>query len=508
MAGVNLAIIILLSHGVVKQGYTLPDILSSCSETVGCYCYENQVGISADCSGSALTEVPQTLPDNTTELKISRTEITHIKSEDFIIYPGLTLLQITQNEMLYNVHIDAFKGISDLQELWLYSNNISSLPSDVFQPVPRLTRLMIHENRLDSIPRIAQLSDLTYLTLYSNLIKKVEKDSFLTCSKLVNIQLHENIIDDIEDSAFNGLINTTVLDLSNNLLSTLRSNQWQGLDILRELLLQENKIVEVPASVFSPLDNLDLLDLSSNMIATIDNLAFNGLVSLDKLDLDYNRLVDVPTGSFMPLDSLYYLDLRGNLFTVIKAYAFSTLEVLGQLFLGNMDTLLEVEINAFQPILNIWQLALDKNPNLTHITSEHLPDDNFPGLSLLYLSGDGFVHLEEDLFSNKPNLTRADIHDNPFHCDCAMDWVPRVIAEGASWANHWTDPASCPRCRTPLHLVNGRMCEMHEVDLTCDPVHIVRTSSEHLVAYLDGNAMLTVCYHSVKTNRTNCLLGK
>jgi Leucine-rich repeat (LRR) protein len=57
---------------------------------------------------------------------------------------------------------DTFEGLSHLQELKLFKNEIQILPEEIFDPVPNLTELHLKDNNLKEI-KFRHFENLTHL---------------------------------------------------------------------------------------------------------------------------------------------------------------------------------------------------------------------------------------------------------------------------------------------------------------------------------------------------------
>ena len=151
-------------------------------------------------------------------------------------------------------------------ELWLYDNNLSSLPEGIFRGLNNLEQLWLWGNNLSSLPA----------------------------------------------GIFRGLNNLEVLDLAYNHLSSLPEGIFRGLNNLEQLWLWGNNLSSLPAGIFRGLNNLEVLDLDDNNLRSLPAGIFRGLNNLEKLWLEKNNLRSLPAGIFRGLNNLALLDLEEN----------------------------------------------------------------------------------------------------------------------------------------------------------------------------------------------------
>ena len=87
-----------------------------------------------------------------------------------------------------------FNGLSNLEDLDLYSNKLSNLPANIFAGLSNLQNLDLHSNNLSSLPAniFAGLSNLQNLDLYSNNLSSLPANVFAGLSNLQELYLQGN----------------------------------------------------------------------------------------------------------------------------------------------------------------------------------------------------------------------------------------------------------------------------------------------------------------------------
>ena len=297
-----------------------------------------------------------------------------------------------------------------------------------------LTRLDARNSRISDLTGLKFATNLTWLNLYNNSLTTLPTDAFKGLSKVTNLYLEANLLKTIKTGAFNGLNSLTELSLRYMSIETVESGAFNGLSNLQSLNLYDNKLATLSTDTFKRLSQVTSLDLRGNPLITIKTGAFNGLSSLTKLDLRYatgyrghlktiepgafkglnnlrtlnlygNRLTTLSTDTFEGLSQVTSLDLRGNPLTTIEAGAFNELANLTELNLSGM-TVQTIEGGAFNGLNNLRTLNLYDNKLAT------LSTDTFKGLSQvtsLDLRGNPLVTIKTGAFNGLSSLTKLDL---------------------------------------------------------------------------------------------------
>jgi hypothetical protein len=199
-------------------------------------------------------------------------------------------------------------------DLYLFSNQISSIEAGTFSGLTNLTYLGLFSNRISSIEAgdFDGLAKLTHLILFSNQISSIEAGTFSGLTNLTWLILNRNQISSIEAGTFSGLTNLTTLHLYSNQISSIEAGTFSGLTNLTDLRLERNQISSIEAGTFSGLTNLTDLRLERNQISSIEAGAFSGLANLTELDLTYNQISSIEAGAFSGLTNLTTLGLGNN----------------------------------------------------------------------------------------------------------------------------------------------------------------------------------------------------
>jgi Leucine-rich repeat (LRR) protein len=87
-----------------------------------------------------------------------------------------------------------FSSLGSLQSLWLYHNQLMSLPENIFASLCSLKKLYLHNNHLASLPKnvFASLGSLEELWLYNNQLASLPENVFESLSSLRSLNLSNN----------------------------------------------------------------------------------------------------------------------------------------------------------------------------------------------------------------------------------------------------------------------------------------------------------------------------
>ncbi|XP_067993027.1 toll-like receptor 3 [Melanerpes formicivorus] len=219
-------------------------------------------------------------------LNLTRTRISTLESGAFSSLGHLKMLDLGLNEISQQLKGPEFKGLSNIQVIYLSYNKNVTLRSESFTFVPSLRMLMMRK---------------------------------VGCSNLAH-----------SPSPFHPLKNLTILDISNNNIANIKEDLFDGLHKLNILDLQHNNLARLwkhanpdgPVLFLKDLPNLHILNLKSNGLDEIPAQAFKRLFQLKHLDLGSNNLNLLPATLFDDQTSLNSLNLQKNLITSVEENVF------------------------------------------------------------------------------------------------------------------------------------------------------------------------------------------
>ncbi|TET06629.1 hypothetical protein E3J79_01315 [Candidatus Dependentiae bacterium] len=199
-------------------------------------------------------------------------------------------------------------------ELFLFSNQLTSLPENIFNNLHNLRILWLCNNQLTSLPEkiFNNLHNLRELFLYDNQLTSLPEKIFNNLHKLQMLELYDNQLTSLPEKIFNNLHKLQMLELCNNQLTSLPEKIFNNLHNLRELFLYDNQLTSLPEKIFNNLPNLRKLSLYDNRLNSLPENIFNNLHNLQWLNLSFNQLTYLPEKIFNQLLKLRELNLSYN----------------------------------------------------------------------------------------------------------------------------------------------------------------------------------------------------
>jgi leucine-rich repeat protein SHOC2 len=291
---------------------------------------------------------------------------------------NLTKLYLCYNQLTSLVLPDNSSDMSNLIELHLNHNDLTSLPDNIGN-ISNLQNLYLHHNQLINLPEdIGNLSNLINLDISANQLTSLP-ESIGNLSSLTHLHANKGRQNDGEDGKFH------LSRMTFTLLYKLISADLHGLITLPESIgnlfnlahldIADNQLISLPNSI-SNLSNLICLNLHNNQITSLpENIA--NLAKLQRLNLSFNELTYLPAsiGNFC---ELLHLNLSGNKLVCLPES------------IGNFPKLTDL--------------------NLCHNHLASLPNSigNLSSLTHLYLNANCLTSLPEEM-KNLCSLTYLDL---------------------------------------------------------------------------------------------------
>lgn len=112
-----------------------------------------------------------------------------------------------ESTQLVEIKAKDFKGMQDLEYMYLGNNHITSVPKDVFTTLMKIVIISLSNNQIEAIPR----------GLFDNNLK------------LKRVYFYNNKVKYIESGTFNGLENLIAVDLASNTCLNKEYNETAGI---------------------------------------------------------------------------------------------------------------------------------------------------------------------------------------------------------------------------------------------------------------------------------------
>ncbi|CAN9509171.1 unnamed protein product [Ophioblennius macclurei] len=157
-----------------------PLMSRSCPAQCSCFFHKLSDGSKARsvlCNDPEITAIPANFPTDTSKLRIEKTAITRISSDNFHYLSNLEFLWMSFNS-LNSLTADSFRGLYNLDELRLDGNVLTSFPWGSLTDMPNLRLLDLHNNKISTVPTDATIyiKNITYLDLSSNSLATIPGD--------------------------------------------------------------------------------------------------------------------------------------------------------------------------------------------------------------------------------------------------------------------------------------------------------------------------------------------
>ncbi len=247
------------------------------------------------------------------------------------------------------VDIAPFSGLTNLESLKLYGNEISTINPDSFGGLNSLHTLMLSGNDITNLPAnvFIGLRNLTKLYLSSNPLTSIEHSAFVGLDNLNYLQLMLTPLSSVEKGDFHGLTNLIHLALDHNQIIHIEPGAFEGLNRLQSFYFRWNPLTTIGVDVFNGLPGLISLYINANNIMTIMPGGFNGLDNLTSLYLIDNPLNSIEADTFLGLNNLRFLHLYD---TQISSLEGGDLNGLTKLMELNVDSGVSISPDVFSDI--------------------------------------------------------------------------------------------------------------------------------------------------------------
>lgn len=227
---------------------------------------------------------------NLEDLQLQGNKICNISSDAFLFIDTIVHLDLSNNA-IRDLPENVFPNHTALKELNLQNNLLRTFDGEfLFGQTTAVTTLNLSFNN------IYQLSNLTFtnlsdLDLSWNNLTSLSADYFEHLENLTSLVLDGNPVTSISSAVFEKLKNLQVLSMSHMPnLSYLSKSTFLGLDMLEVLKLNNNRHLSfIHKYLFIPLHSVSIIDLSWNSISSLHNETIFDNSQLSSLNLIGNN---------------------------------------------------------------------------------------------------------------------------------------------------------------------------------------------------------------------------
>uniref|UniRef100_H2ZK38 LRRNT domain-containing protein n=1 Tax=Ciona savignyi TaxID=51511 RepID=H2ZK38_CIOSA len=255
-----------------------------------CTCNSREVW----CENKGLTAIPIGIPVDTRKLYLFDNNITTIPEGSLSRLKDLQMLVLTSNGLTNDaIRPGLFRQMKKLEALMMSDNKLTRITNSMFAGMPNLMRLYVERNR----------------------IRGIEQKALFNLTKLVEIKLGGNQLTNFPKITMCPKLRR--LSLPNNRLVRLQFDSLSEVN-LEELELSNNRLTQLPSTTFGDMSNFGVLDLSLNRIRRLPRIIKN-MSSLHTLNLSSNSISQLPADLLQSLRKIKVLDLHGLRLTSLSA---------------------------------------------------------------------------------------------------------------------------------------------------------------------------------------------
>lgn len=205
--------------------------------------------------------------------------------------------------------------------------------------------------------------------------------------------------------------NGTTIDLSLEKVSAsiLDSTSFENMVNLENLKLIRGGIQNLKDEVFVKNSKLVTLDISNNEIEDISNSTFKGLSNLKSLNLSYNQLQFLPQGVFQDLRSIQQISISNNKFQILPFGVFDPIKSFLSVIDLSKNKIVSIQDDFFTFAPNVKKLLL--NDNQIHKLALNTFND-LEHLEYLDLANNNLNELYRNVFNKLSSLNYLNLSRN------------------------------------------------------------------------------------------------
>lgn len=395
-------------------------------------------------------------------LDLSKNSLTSqwVKDDMFQGLIRLVVLKLNHNQLSY-LDSNLFSDLISLQALHLSHNRIETIHTDALQSLSNLHILDLSSNRITYVDgkMLSNLFVLRQLYLDQNKIRKIHEDALKNCSSIQDLGLVGNALEDVPlalQSPSMGQLKT--LDIGENRITFVSNASFAGMSQLIGLRMTDNRLEELPSGFCNSMKKLRVLNLSQNKIKNVDPSSFTGCPELRVLRFDANALDHLPPTLAPQLPSILWLNVSENRLTWVDTsrlpasiewldLSYNSIESLTGPLTNNSTTTTFVQSTkpshlrvmdvSYNKLTHIDQTSVPvslENLRLNHNHLTSIAPRTFilsSQLRKVELIGNRIESLSPESLQLPPiapgrSLPEFYLRDNPFRCNCELEWLTRV----------------------------------------------------------------------------------
>ncbi|XP_034949054.1 leucine-rich repeat neuronal protein 1-like [Chelonus insularis] len=316
-----------------------------------------------------------------------------------------------------------------------------------------VTDLNLKGNCFDSfLDCSTNLNNLKTLDLAENRLQRF----FFLCNDEYNLEylnVSHNELEYIDDNALNNRVpKLKILDLSWNKITVINETMLEHMKILEFLSVAHNPVIDIHERAFLHQKNLLHLDMSNISTSFFPSSLFKPMTNLKFLNISFNPIETIP---FLPIN-LMELDISGTHVLYLDSFI---LPRLTKLHINYMPFITEVLLNDFENLTLMEHLSIENCQKLSDLRVWPPNTRILPRLRFLSVKGCSLETLTDDLRPIMQRTSVVNLQNNPWHCDCRMQWVNRL--------NLSSELSAEIRCKSPEEHEGKLLIKIPTHDLKC-----------------------------------------
>lgn len=185
-------------------------------------------------------------------LKLSYNLISNLPSDMFHNISQLAELHLEGNK-ISELTDGIFFELTELRVLNLRGNLLTTFSDTVFgTEASNLKELNLKGNRLTELSSLSSLTSLSNLILSSNQLSSLPEDIFRNFTMLEYLDLSENQLNSLPEMIFDDILSLTVIHLNKNNLTKVDPKLFEDQVLIQQLYLSDNHLETLPAGLFDP----------------------------------------------------------------------------------------------------------------------------------------------------------------------------------------------------------------------------------------------------------------
>ncbi|CAH1163203.1 unnamed protein product [Phaedon cochleariae] len=187
---------------------------------------------------------------------------------------------------------DSVRHLVRLETISFWGCELDSIEPRAFRNLPRLKNVQISYCDLKEIPKgvFNLIPSMELLRIHNNKIDFIENQAFANLSSLKKVFGSDNALEYWHREWFDDSPNLEIMDFQNNKIRTIPRKAFAALQKLKQIYFDYNEIATIQSEAFVGLKNLEYLGLRNNRLKAIEEHIFPTGLKIRSLLISANYL--------------------------------------------------------------------------------------------------------------------------------------------------------------------------------------------------------------------------